>query len=934
MTFLRTERNTSRTDPLKPPPSFERPRFNSQITADRLREDAKFVALSMSSSKIKRGRKSVFREIGLDDDGDDVDRRDSVGSLPSFDEKQFGKITGLSSEEVNPNICKRKGSVTSVSGSSTRGERSRWLSKLTSAKRPKIKAAAASPNSTLVGLHSFSMIALVFAVLLPTVSFNNGKTKVEMSGAGASPIRTPMPGPTLENRANSPTDVCKRWAGQSAELNGTLYYYGGRSITSGDQTTNEWNNDFITLDLTKSWSIQSPALSGLPQPSGPPAVSLGYLWNSYDSLFLYGGEFDYPSTLPVTVATWQYDIASSTWTEFSNPVTDTGQFSDPGGVAVQRAAEGAGISVPELGLSWFFGGHLDWATTPGWSNQIDRVYLKSLLEFTHPGYANAQVESLQGSGAPNGGAYRNVTWGGVQNQVGFTERADGVLVYVPGWGQDGILLGLGGGVVGADETTDAFASMTTIDVYDIASSEWYHQNTSGTSIPQVRVNPCAVVFSAPDASSFNIYMYGGQNLVPIGQQIQYADIWILTIPSFTWIQVDPTGDEPAARAGHSCAARDGQIVVVGGYIGNTSTCEQPGIYAFNASTLAWETSFTAGDHAPDANDDNSVLAGSWGYEVPGIVQSVIGGSSSGGATVSTPASGPATAGPFKTGVPPVYTITEPGYTATITNPAPSNTGGSIPPVTTGSNGSGSESSARKDGTIAAGVVAGLAGTLALYLGFCAWLWRRQVRAYRRHMAVANRYAGTGEYDYNSGGGGSGGGGNSNNPANEYFSAAAAATSEKLRKKAPSHRRMSSSGTGGRNAACTNPFGSDSPNHFAWVGQLGEPKFIPGSEEPSPGSGTGSGTGTGSSSIGRSGGPRHSEDRGSLWAYGYDSYLGGPGDGDTVMGGDHRPHSRGESGRSTHSGGSADALLEGREPHFFSVVLGPRRALRVVNGIEE
>ena len=176
---------------------------------------------------------------------------------------------------------------------------------------------------------------------------------------------------------------------------------------------------------------------------------------------------------------------------------------------VQRAAEGAGLSVPELGLSWYFGGHLDLATTPGWSNQVARVYLKSLLEFTHPGYTNDGVYALLGgNGAPEGGTYRNITQGGLQGGDAFTERADGALVFVPGWGAKGVLIGLGGGT--EFEFTD---DMSVLDVYDIASSVWYHQRTTGTP-PTVRVNPCAVIASAPDASSFQVYVYGGQNLQP------------------------------------------------------------------------------------------------------------------------------------------------------------------------------------------------------------------------------------------------------------------------------------------------------------------------------------------------------------------------------------------------------------------------------------
>lgn len=86
---------------------------------------------------------------------------------------------------------------------------------------------------------------------------------------------------------------------------------------------------------------------------------MGSLWHTYDSLFLYGGEFsDSPPTSPLAVSTWKYDIASTTWTAFSNPQTAAGNGSDAAPADVQRAAEGAGLSVPELGRSWYFGGHL------------------------------------------------------------------------------------------------------------------------------------------------------------------------------------------------------------------------------------------------------------------------------------------------------------------------------------------------------------------------------------------------------------------------------------------------------------------------------------------------------------------------------------------------------------------------------------------------
>lgn len=159
-------------------------------------------------------------------------------------------------------------------------------------------------------------------------------------------------------------------------------------------------------------------------------------------------------------------------------------------------------------MSWYFGGHLDLATTPGWSIHTPRVYLKSLLEFTHPGFANTGVDSLRGAGAADGGVFRNITEGGLQETDAFPERADGVLVFVPGWGVRGVLIGMAGG--SANTFVD---DLGTLDVYDIETSEWYHQKTTGDK-PSVRVNPCAVIASAPDASSFQIYFFGGQNLQP------------------------------------------------------------------------------------------------------------------------------------------------------------------------------------------------------------------------------------------------------------------------------------------------------------------------------------------------------------------------------------------------------------------------------------
>ncbi|KAF2477780.1 uncharacterized protein BDR25DRAFT_299575 [Lindgomyces ingoldianus] len=601
-------------------------------------------------------------------------------------------------------------------------------------------------TNTFSGLYKAGLLVLVLALMLPVLQTSPIST-IGVRG-GVIPLQSIdyVQGVHISKREDTNTQICKRWSHQATIVNGTLYMYGGRSSTDDQQTSNTWNNDFLALDLTKAWQISSPSLTGLPRPSGPPKVANGYLWNSYDSLFLYGGEFsDDPVATPVGTSMWEYNIGSKQWIEHRDPKSSTGANAEGDGQSIQRSAEGAGFGVSTLGRGWYFGGHLDYLTTEGWNIQTARVYLKSLVEFTFPGFTNNAVESLRnGKPAGSDGTWRNITEGGLQDSAGFTERADGLLVYVPGFGDEGILLGLTGG------TNATFTQMNVIDVYDIAESTWYKQTTSG-KMPEYRVNPCAVVAAAADGSSYNVYMFGGQNLQPFKNQTQYDDMWILSIPSFTWIPVDMSKQSvPYARAGHSCSVWDGQMVVVGGYVGQELSCDSPGIYVFNMSSLEWSTQFTAltGDRAlqpwsgkgddsanPLAQQANqrgfnssAGLEGSYGYQVPVAVQSVIGGKATGGATLTAPVQTP-TSGPLATGKPQTYTVTGPNG-AIITKTSVPNTG--------------NKGSGTNVGAIVAGVIAGMCATIAAYFAFCAWIYRKQVKIWKDHATMVTGRSATNE----------------------------------------------------------------------------------------------------------------------------------------------------------------------------------------------
>lgn len=473
---------------------------------------------------IRKGRRSVFREIGLENEKFIHHERSASTSEATQlytvdDEKTFGVITGLQNEtrtnaRQRPRLDQQNSqdetkSHKRKSSSGTARLRRRqdsdperpWYQKLYKNEgRPRVQAPSGAPAAGGSGVSRFTMIALLIAIIIPAFSLSG-----VAQGRRAAGVAEAVP---VVKREDSLTDVCIRWAHQAAIVNGSVYIYGGQVRRKSDDEK-EWNKFFLELDLNNDWDTKSPALKGLPVPNGPPEVSMGYLWNDGKNLYLYGGQFsDTPYVDPEPESIWRYAIADKEWTEWDDPKTTKGNFSTDSDQPVQRAAEGAGISVPELGRSWYFGGHLDWATVPGWSRQTDRVYLKSLLEFTHPGYVNNGVDGLSnGQGAGDRGAFRNITEGGVQQDY-FPERADGVLVYVPGWGDEGVLIGLAGG--SADMLTH---DLKVLDVYDIANSEWFHQNTTGDA-PNVRVNPCAVVAGAQDGSSFQLYMFGGQDLGP------------------------------------------------------------------------------------------------------------------------------------------------------------------------------------------------------------------------------------------------------------------------------------------------------------------------------------------------------------------------------------------------------------------------------------
>ena len=176
------------------------------------------------------------------------------------------------------------------------------------------------------------------------------------------------------------------------------------------------------------------------------------------------------------------------------------------------------------------------------------------------------------------------------------------------------------------------AFMSTIDIYDIANDEWYSQPTENA--PGARTRGCAVVASASDYSSFNIFYYGGFDGISPTKPFN-DEVWALSLPSFTWTKIND-GASLHARAGHKCfMPYPDQMMALGGYPSQPGTvpgCLDKGpVVMFNVSSGEWMDSYDPADYGS--------------YGVHAKIQSQIGGDASGSATVTTPVpSGWATSG--------------------------------------------------------------------------------------------------------------------------------------------------------------------------------------------------------------------------------------------------------------------------------------------------
>ncbi|RVX66076.1 hypothetical protein B0A52_10010 [Exophiala mesophila] len=401
---------------------------------------------------------------------------------------------------------------------------------------------------------------------------------------------------------------------QTAFADGTTPVVSSDGNVAGDMFMLNFSTPFNTASTNLSALLQRmPKAGGAGNNIAPNYVD-GTMFTNDGELYLYGGlprltDATSPQSAQAVLGyeAYQYGPDRPSWA----PGFYQGTLPDD---VTRYVTNGAGVSAPSENLGFYFSG----MRAPDWG---PIYYDDSSANVTANTLIQVDMSTM-----------RNEEWTNITIPDNIPARANAELVWVP-VSERGVLVAVGGVIEpeeiwarGLNESQQEESRaqspefMTSVPVYDIASQEWYLQNTTGEAPGQL-TQFCSVLATAQDSSSYNIYIYGGYNGLDSGN-VPSDDVWILSLPSFTWVNAYK-GTSTHGRSGHSCVAPyPDQMFVIGGVHQNQANCVEGGIIqVFNLNTLEFQDSYD-----PDVWSD---------YEVPAALREVIGGNRDGGSTAAT-----------------------------------------------------------------------------------------------------------------------------------------------------------------------------------------------------------------------------------------------------------------------------------------------------------
>lgn len=384
-------------------------------------------------------------------------------------------------------------------------------------------------------------------------------------------------------------------------------------------------NGTLSLNLATGWTDpRSIQFLAFPKPESA-IYNYGTLWHDRkrNEIFSFGGEESYldsgssnASYAPfVDRSTYKFlptNDGRGTWTLNSShsdpPFSEPGLTRSFGGVSAQSDTSAfwlGGYASNHSSDVYRDAGILDFIPTPGLVT----------YEFAAGAWTNTTLDPSLPLGIPNG----SVEWAGME--------------WLPKFGPNGMLV-----IWGGETTTNLsmylpttlMRPMNNIALYDPVEKLWYAQQISGIA-PSVRSRFCSVSASDPSPGSnsttgtHEIYMYGGLYTGLFTQAAkQYDEIWVLSLPAFTWQLLDSS--HSSGRIGHTChLVGNRQLLSLGGVdVSQVDPWASPdylnwnGIGVYDLTAADWLAGFNATAEAyerpkavQDYYDSNGAYPATW-----------------------------------------------------------------------------------------------------------------------------------------------------------------------------------------------------------------------------------------------------------------------------------------------------------------------------------